>query len=69
MFRRRTYHFILLPLIIPSGCRPNAPRSTEGKIDMPIIILLPILETVAAAAAATLAVKATSDLYNRVFKK
>lgn len=36
---------------------------------MPIIILLPILETVAAAAAAALAVKAANDLYDRVFKK
>lgn len=36
---------------------------------MPIILLFPIIETIVAAAAATLAVKATSDLYDRVTKK
>ncbi len=36
---------------------------------MPVFIVLPLLETVAAALAATFAVRAANDIYNRVIKK
>lgn len=36
---------------------------------MPVFIILPVLQTAAAAAAATLAFRATSEIYDRVFKK
>jgi len=36
---------------------------------MPVIILLPVLETVFVAFAATLTVRLTNDLYDRVTKK
>lgn len=36
---------------------------------MPVIIILPLLETVIAAAAGALAARAASDLYDRVVTK
>lgn len=58
------------PFARPTVCLSAKSAATNGRKNaMPIILLLPILETVAAVAAATLAAKAASDLYDRVVKK
>jgi hypothetical protein len=36
---------------------------------MPVVLFLPLLETIAALVAGTIAVRVTSDLYDKVAKK